>query len=169
MWLKNPENITKDQQETMAKLKDCDLDTAKAYRMRLILQEIYRYPAAIASMVLKDWIQWGLRCRLEPMVDVAKMLQNHYEDLAKNVNWELPQPRRLLLRRLIGDAFDGTEPLIGSFHAIAERCGSVALRSYFVYVQDQIMIPERKIASGLDAFVMDMTYDRRSPANLGQQ
>jgi transposase len=83
MWLKNPENLTTTQQETMAKLKDCDLDTAKAYRMRLILQEIYRYPATIAPMVLKDWIQWGLRCRLTPMVEVAQMLQNHYEGVAR--------------------------------------------------------------------------------------
>nr|WP_256872311.1 MULTISPECIES: transposase [unclassified Paenibacillus] len=35
MWLKNPENLTAAQIENMAKLKDCDLDTAKAYRMRL--------------------------------------------------------------------------------------------------------------------------------------
>jgi transposase len=83
MWLKNPENLTTTQQETMAKLKDCDLDTAKAYRMRLILQEIYRYPATIAPMVLKDWIQWGLRCRLTPMVEVAQMLQNHYEGVVR--------------------------------------------------------------------------------------
>jgi transposase len=83
MWLKNPENLTATQQETMAKLKDCDLDTAKAYRMRLILQEIYRYPATIAPMVLKDWIQWGLRCRLIPMVEVAQMLQNHYEGVVR--------------------------------------------------------------------------------------
>ncbi|WCF05950.1 hypothetical protein NDS46_16380 [Paenibacillus thiaminolyticus] len=27
----------------MDKLKECDLDTAKAYRMRLILREIYRF------------------------------------------------------------------------------------------------------------------------------
>jgi transposase len=79
LWLKNPENLTESQQETMAKLKDCDLDTAKAYRMRLILQEIYRYPASIAPMVLQDWIQWGLRCRLTPIVEVAKMLQKHYD------------------------------------------------------------------------------------------
>lgn len=83
MWLKNPENLTVAQQETMAKLKDCDLDTAKAYRMRLILQKIYRYPAAIAPMVLQDWIQWGLRCRLTPMVEVAKMLQKHYAGVVR--------------------------------------------------------------------------------------
>lgn len=83
IWLKNPENLSQNQQETLDKLKDCDLDTAKAYRMRLILQEIYRYPAAIAPMVLKDWIQWGLRCRLEPMVEVAKMLQKHYDGVVR--------------------------------------------------------------------------------------
>lgn len=77
LWLKNPENLTAAQRETMSKLKDCELDTAKAYRMRLILQEIYRYPASMAPMVLKDWIEWGLRCRLQPMVEVAKMLQKH--------------------------------------------------------------------------------------------
>lgn len=83
LWLKNPENLTAAQKETMAKLKDCDLDTAKAYRMRLILQEIYRYPTAIAPAVLKDWIQWGLRCQLAPMVDVAKMLHTHYDGVVR--------------------------------------------------------------------------------------
>lgn len=55
----------------------------KAYRMRLILQEIYRYPASIAPMMLQDWIQWGLRCRLDPMVEVAKMLQKHYDGVIR--------------------------------------------------------------------------------------
>lgn len=59
LWLMNPENLTASQRETMDKLKDYDLDTAKANRMRLILQEIYPYPASIAPMVLQDWIQWG--------------------------------------------------------------------------------------------------------------
>jgi transposase len=43
------------------------------------MQEIYRYPAIIAPAVLKDWIGWGLRCRLEPIVEVAKILQSHYD------------------------------------------------------------------------------------------
>jgi transposase len=83
LWLKNQKNLTASQKETMDKLKDCDLDTAKAYRMRLILKEIYRYPASIAPAVLKDWIQWGLRCRLEPMVEVSKMLHSHYDGVVR--------------------------------------------------------------------------------------
>jgi transposase len=83
LWLKNEKNLTKEQKETLGKLKDCELDTAKAYRMRLILQEIFRYPAAIAPAVMKDWIQWGLRCRLQPMVEVAQMVQSHYDGVVR--------------------------------------------------------------------------------------
>lgn len=46
--------------------------------MRLVLQEVFRYPASISPAVMKNWIDWGLRCRLEPMVDVAMMLEKHY-------------------------------------------------------------------------------------------
>ncbi|GEL78836.1 hypothetical protein TMU01_30710 [Tenuibacillus multivorans] len=57
VWLKNEENLTKNQKAMLDKLKDTELDTTKAYRMRLCLQEIYQYPAQIAPMVLEDWIQ----------------------------------------------------------------------------------------------------------------
>lgn len=83
IWLKNEENLTTAQKEKLDKLKDCELDTAKAYRMRWCLQKIYQYPEAIAPAVLQDWIQWGLRCRLEPMVNVAKMLQKHYNGVVR--------------------------------------------------------------------------------------
>lgn len=83
IWLKNPSNLTAKQKVTLDKLKDCELDTAKAYRMKLCLQEIFRYPPSIATMVLDDWISWGLRCRLEPMVKVAKMLQSHYDGVVR--------------------------------------------------------------------------------------
>ncbi|TMN22629.1 ISL3 family transposase [Lentibacillus cibarius] len=83
VWLKNEKNLTKKQKGMLDKLKDSELDTAKAYRMRLVLQEIYQYPAQIAPMVLEDWIQWGLRCRLEPMVELAKTLRRHYDGVVQ--------------------------------------------------------------------------------------
>lgn len=75
--------MTKTQKETLDQLKDCELDTAKAYRMRLVLQEIFRYPASIAPAVMKDWIDWGMRYRLEPMIDVAKTLKSHYDGVVR--------------------------------------------------------------------------------------
>lgn len=83
IWLKNEQNLTPAQKEKLDKLKDCELDTAKAYRMRWCLQKIYQYPPSIAPAVLQDWIQWGLRCRLEPMVQVAKMLQRHFNGVVR--------------------------------------------------------------------------------------
>lgn len=83
IWLKNENNLTAEQKKALDKLKDCDLQAAKAYRMKICLQEIFRYPSSIAPMVLKDWIQWGLRCRLEPMVEVAQMIQKHYDGIVR--------------------------------------------------------------------------------------
>ena len=81
IWLKNEVNLTAEQKRTLDKLKDCELQTTKAYRMKICLQELFRYPSSIAPMVLQDWIQWGLRCRLEPMVEVAQMIQKHYQGI----------------------------------------------------------------------------------------
>lgn len=84
LWLKNEKSLSKEQKDQLDKLKDCELETAKAYRMKICLQEIFQYHASIGPMVLKDWVSWGLRCRLEPMVEVAKMLQKHFEGV---VHW----------------------------------------------------------------------------------
>lgn len=86
IWLKNEKNLTDKQRETFDRLKDCNLDTAKAYRMRVTLQEIYRYPTSIAKMALQDWIDWGQRCRLEPMKDVAKFIKTHYSGIIQWFN-----------------------------------------------------------------------------------
>jgi transposase len=83
IWLKNEKNLTKKQKQELDKLKDCELDTAKAYQMKICLQEIYSYPASIAPMVLEDWIQWAKRCRLQPMIDTAKMIHNHFNGVIR--------------------------------------------------------------------------------------
>lgn len=94
IWLKNENNLNEEQKKSLDKLKDCELETAKAYRMKVCLQEVFRYPASIAPMVLQDWIQWGLRCRLEPMVEVAQMIQKHYKGI---VQWFTSQLNNGLL------------------------------------------------------------------------
>ena len=42
LWRKNPENLTEPEQARLAGIKDKNLCTAKAYQMRLVLQDIYR-------------------------------------------------------------------------------------------------------------------------------
>jgi transposase len=85
IWRKNPENLTELQQERLAQIQNKNLITAKAYQMRLVLQEIYQSPdATSASKGLKvwcRWIPWAARfCKfnlLAPMVKAALTVKEH--------------------------------------------------------------------------------------------
>ena len=87
IWRKNPENLTDDERERLTKIKDKNLGTAKAYQIRLVLQDIYRSAnAAIARhrfRVWCRWVRWVARFYaykahlLAPMVKVAQMVENH--------------------------------------------------------------------------------------------
>ena len=58
-WRKNPENLTDKEKDRMDKIKDKNLCTAKAYQMRLVLQDIYRSAdAATARHRFKVWCRW---------------------------------------------------------------------------------------------------------------
>ncbi|MFT9497985.1 ISL3 family transposase, partial [Anaerosolibacter sp.] len=50
VWLKNKENLTEKQKKKFAKLKDLDLATGRAYRMKLALQKMFTHSAGIASL-----------------------------------------------------------------------------------------------------------------------
>jgi transposase len=89
LWRKNPENLTDQQQERLAEIKNKNLVTAKAYQMRLVFQEIYRSPdAATASRRFKVWLRWvfwaARFCRfnlLAPMVKVAQTVKEHLQGI----------------------------------------------------------------------------------------
>ena len=89
LWRKNPENLTDKEQGRLAKIKDKSLCTAKAYQMRLVLQDIYRSAdAATARHRFKVWCRWvrwvarfyklGL---FDSMLTLAKMVKNHLEGI----------------------------------------------------------------------------------------
>ncbi len=59
LWRKNPENLSAQQQERLGKIKEKNLCTAKAYQMRLVLQDIYHSPeATVAQRRFKVWCRW---------------------------------------------------------------------------------------------------------------
>jgi transposase len=85
LWRKNPENLSAQEETRLAKIKHKDLATAKAYQMRLVLQDIYRSAeAATAKHRLRvwcRWVRWAARFYkhglLQPMVKAAQMVENH--------------------------------------------------------------------------------------------
>ena len=94
LWLTNPENLTDSQSERLARIEKANLLTAKAYQMRLTLQDIYRlvHEQAAKRRLLAwcRWVRWqAKRARfnlLAAMARVAKTIERHLAGILKH--WE---------------------------------------------------------------------------------
>jgi transposase len=95
LWRKNPENLTDKEQARLAKIQDKNLCTAKAYQMRLVLQDIYRSAEATTARyrfkVWCRWVRWVARFYkfnlLAAMVKVAQMVENHLTGMLAHWQW----------------------------------------------------------------------------------
>jgi transposase len=95
LWRKNPNNLTDKERERMDKIKDKNLCTAKAYQMRLVLQDIYRSAnATVARHRFKVWCRWVrwvarfYKSRLfASMVKLAQMVETHLAGILAHWKW----------------------------------------------------------------------------------
>lgn len=83
VWLKNPSNLTKKQEALLEALipSKIGLKTARAYRIKLALQEFWTLPPVLAEDFLRRWYFWATHSQLEPMVRVAKTLKEHWDGI----------------------------------------------------------------------------------------
>lgn len=81
IWLKNESNLKSGQKETLARLKDSNLQTGRAYRLKLAMQEFWTTPHIFADVYLREWMVWALRSQLTPMVELAKTIKKHEEGI----------------------------------------------------------------------------------------
>ena len=97
LWRKNPENLTEGEQARMAQLDQKNLGTAKAYQMRLVLQDIYRLESVQAARhrfrVWCRWVRWVAKKHVShiflSMVKVAKMIETHLPGILAHWKWGL--------------------------------------------------------------------------------
>ena len=95
LWRKNPENLTESEATRLAKIDRKNLRTAKAYQMRLVLQDIYRSATAAVARwrfgVWCRWVRWVARKQpkhlLRSMVKVADLVENHLAGLLAYWKW----------------------------------------------------------------------------------
>jgi transposase len=80
-WLKNPKNLTTKQQAVIETLNvpKLNLKTAKAYQIKLNFQELYDQPKEQAEAFLKKWYFWATHSRLQPMIEAARTIKNHWD------------------------------------------------------------------------------------------
>jgi len=85
VWLKNPEHLTLKQQAVFENLnvKKLNLKTARAYQIKLSFQELYNQPKALAETFLKKWYFWATHSRLQPMIDAAYTIKNHWHGVLR--------------------------------------------------------------------------------------
>ena len=83
IWLKNDENLTKNQLLQKQSLSKKRLKTVRACAMRMTLQEIFDScsSSSQAKPLLEKLCSWMSRSRLEPMKDFSQLIKNHMQEI----------------------------------------------------------------------------------------
>ena len=83
IWLKNEKNLTENQREKKTALCRKHLRMARAYCMRIALQEIYEtcMDKEHADERLRRLCSWMMHSRLEPMKEFAWLVRRHSEEI----------------------------------------------------------------------------------------
>jgi transposase len=82
LWLYNPQNFSPQQRQEFAKLKDLHLKVARAWAAKELFSEFWNYQEpGWARRFFKGWFGWVSRSQLKPLVEVARMLKRHLDNL----------------------------------------------------------------------------------------
>lgn len=77
-WLYNPKNMTHKQKIRFKALRDSTLKTARAWAIKELAMSLWHYVSKTWALKgWKRWLSWAVRCRLKPMMDVAKTIKEH--------------------------------------------------------------------------------------------
>ena len=86
IWLKNYNNLTEKQKETLDSLtlSNMNLKTMKAYNIRQSFQDIYQATTKEEfETYLKKWYFWATHSRLNPIIKAAKTIKRHWDGIVR--------------------------------------------------------------------------------------
>lgn len=127
-FLKNPENLTCKQEETLTRLCGYRLKTARAYLIKLALQDVYFATSREeAELSLKKWYAWAIRSQITQVRKVAKTVKNHWNGILSWFNSRLSNGFLEAINGLIQAAkrrargYRSTKNLINMAYLIASK------------------------------------------------
>jgi transposase len=87
---RNPKEWSTEQLEAMHWLQRANLKTARAWRLKMALREVFSHArlhnqAEAASAELKAWLSWARRSRLEPFKRLAATLKTHFDAVVRGM------------------------------------------------------------------------------------
>ena len=89
-FLKNPENLTEKQDETLTRLCHYRLKTARAYLIKLALQDVYTaLTREDAEGRLRVWYTWAIRSQIDQVKKTAKTVKAHWNGILSWFNSQL--------------------------------------------------------------------------------
>lgn len=72
------ENVPEKYEDVLAELRDANLKTSRAWAIKELLRKIWTYNRlGWAKKLWKEWYDWAIRSRLEPVKKVARMLKKN--------------------------------------------------------------------------------------------
>jgi len=85
IWLKNEDNLTSLQLETLEELqvKKLNLKTSRAYHIKLNFQDFFKQPPELSESFLKKWYFWATHSRLEPIKKAAYTIKRHWDGILR--------------------------------------------------------------------------------------
>lgn len=87
VWLKNEGNLTDKQRQTLIRLKDEDLKTAKAYHLKLTFSNLWEQEnAGKAKAFLDDGFYWATHSQIPDMVKAAKTIRQREQGILRLVH-----------------------------------------------------------------------------------
>ena len=82
LWLTNEEELSELQQVEFSEVKRLNLKTGRAWALKESLRPFWNYRReGWARKFFKKWYFWATHSRLEPMIQAAKTLQRHIENI----------------------------------------------------------------------------------------
>jgi transposase len=127
-YMKNPENLSSAGKKRLKNIAQSGkrLQTAKAYTIKLLLQEILSAGKEMSreegKAQLKGWVRWVLLCRIPEVVAVGRMLKRHLEGI---LNW--------FESRMTNALLEGYNSVLRAGRGIARgfrTCANVILKSF---------------------------------------
>ena len=85
LWLSREENLSEEKATAFQGLKQAELKTSRAWALVDLFREFYEQQTPQQGRAFfQEWYAWASRCRLTPMVKVAKRIKRHFERI---VTW----------------------------------------------------------------------------------
>jgi len=91
--LKNPENLTKNQQATIEMLIKSDYRLYRAYLLKEGLRLVFKYSYGEAIAALEQWLKWAQRCRIREFIDLGQKIKRHKEAILASIKYGLTNAR----------------------------------------------------------------------------